>query len=459
MARYFKCELNKPALSYKCGENIRFEITARERCQNIYCKYVHWELRTDDGKKLNGLGSCSAEYPLVIETTLERPGFAHLVCRAMDQSNEPDGSFEQLDAGAGADVEKIEYHDTIPEDFYDYWKSVEELIANTKAEVLMCKEWQTSQKGFKTYDIRVKTPEGRPASFIVTIPEGDKKCSMKVIFIGYGAHPAYPHYNEGVITAVINPHGIENDLPSVELAEKYKDELYVGYGFSDEENKSNMTTYWRGMVIRALMAVKYLKTIEEWDGETIILAGGSQGAFQAASVAAHTDGITLLQLDIPGFCDFGGKNMGYLRDWQPEYAQGLRYYDVVAQSKFIKCPVTITASLGDYICPPSGVMALYNNIETEKHLTFTQAATHGYRPHEWIQFAIYSGQVQKGKYRHFKGNEYEVLDIGYDSERAEELVIYKALYGEGKIWIRKKSEFCGIVERDGKVFKRFEFIG
>ena len=68
-------------------------------------------------------------------------------------------------------------------------------------------------------------------------------------------------------------------------------------------------------------------------------------------------------------------------------------------------------------------------------------------------------ELKKGKYRHFKGNEYEVLGIGYDCDTAEEMVIYKALYGEGKIWIRRKAEFCGMVERDGKTFKRFEFIG
>ena len=68
-------------------------------------------------------------------------------------------------------------------------------------------------------------------------------------------------------------------------------------------------------------------------------------------------------------------------------------------------------------------------------------------------------ELKKGKYRHFKGNEYEVLGIGYDSEDGSQMVVYKALYGEGKIWIRRKAEFCGMLERDGKTFKRFEFIG
>ena len=67
--------------------------------------------------------------------------------------------------------------------------------------------------------------------------------------------------------------------------------------------------------------------------------------------------------------------------------------------------------------------------------------------------------IKNGIYRHFKGNEYQVLDIGYDCETTEEVVIYKALYGDGKVWIRRKTDFCSTVERDGKVFERFEFIG
>ncbi|MBR4099732.1 MAG: DUF1653 domain-containing protein [Clostridia bacterium] len=66
--------------------------------------------------------------------------------------------------------------------------------------------------------------------------------------------------------------------------------------------------------------------------------------------------------------------------------------------------------------------------------------------------------VKNGIYRHFKGNEYEVIEIGLDCETLEELVIYKALYGDGKIWVRSKADFCSLVTRDNKTFKRFELI-
>ena len=67
-------------------------------------------------------------------------------------------------------------------------------------------------------------------------------------------------------------------------------------------------------------------------------------------------------------------------------------------------------------------------------------------------------EIKLGKYKHFKGNEYQVLGIAKNSETLEEMVVYKALYGDGSLWVRPASMWNETVERDGKVFKRFEYI-
>jgi len=61
-------------------------------------------------------------------------------------------------------------------------------------------------------------------------------------------------------------------------------------------------------------------------------------------------------------------------------------------------------------------------------------------------------------FRHFKGGEYKLLAIGQDSETLEPVVIYQALYGDHKIWVRPKEMFFGTVIRDGKEIKRFTEI-
>lgn len=66
-------------------------------------------------------------------------------------------------------------------------------------------------------------------------------------------------------------------------------------------------------------------------------------------------------------------------------------------------------------------------------------------------------EIKLGKYRHFKGNEYEVVAVGTHSETGEKMVIYKALYGDGGYWVRPASMWNETVERDGKIYKRFTF--
>ena len=67
--------------------------------------------------------------------------------------------------------------------------------------------------------------------------------------------------------------------------------------------------------------------------------------------------------------------------------------------------------------------------------------------------------IKPGRYRHFKGKEYEVLGVARHSETEEELVVYRALYGNFGLWVRPVSMWNETVERDGKAFRRFTYIG
>ena len=67
-------------------------------------------------------------------------------------------------------------------------------------------------------------------------------------------------------------------------------------------------------------------------------------------------------------------------------------------------------------------------------------------------------EITLGKYRHFKGNEYEVLGFAKDSESTNKVVIYQALYGDKELWVRPYDMFKEIIERDGKKIRRFTKI-
>lgn len=67
-------------------------------------------------------------------------------------------------------------------------------------------------------------------------------------------------------------------------------------------------------------------------------------------------------------------------------------------------------------------------------------------------------EIKLGKYRHFKGNEYEVIALAKHSETLEPLVVYRALYGAGEVWVRPASMWNETLEKDGKLYRRFTFI-
>lgn len=67
--------------------------------------------------------------------------------------------------------------------------------------------------------------------------------------------------------------------------------------------------------------------------------------------------------------------------------------------------------------------------------------------------------IKPGRYRHFKGKEYEVIGLARHSETQEEMVVYRALYGDFGLWVRPAQMWNETVERDGKTFRRFTYIG
>ncbi len=67
--------------------------------------------------------------------------------------------------------------------------------------------------------------------------------------------------------------------------------------------------------------------------------------------------------------------------------------------------------------------------------------------------------IQPGRYRHYKGKKYEVIGIARHSETLEELVVYRALYGEHGLWVRPRKMSEESIEVDGRRVPRFEFVG
>ncbi|MGN0870059.1 MAG: acetylxylan esterase, partial [Victivallales bacterium] len=158
-------------------------------------------------------------------------------------------------------------------------------------------------------------------------------------------------------------------------------------------NAENAATYRiRDIFLRVVRCLDYLKTRPEWDGETIIVRGGSLGGAQALA-AAYFEPLTVLCVaNAPALSDHYGTECRQAAGWPGIFrylsdrdAQKLAaakktmcYFDSVNFARRLKCPVTMSVGFIDPVCPPTTVYAVYNSLPVkEKSIKNVVLGLHG----------------------------------------------------------------------------------
>ena len=116
-----------------------------------------------------------------------------------------------------------------------------------------------------------------PVSGYVTFPKDAEPAALPILvgYTGYGVVPRTPTLRNNYIVLSVNAHSIENDRAAAYYTPLARGEL-ISYGFNYKENLDRDKVYFKNMILRDVQAVRYLKTLPEWDGENISLNGGSQ---------------------------------------------------------------------------------------------------------------------------------------------------------------------------------------
>jgi cephalosporin-C deacetylase-like acetyl esterase len=374
---------DKEPVSYLPKDTMTFQVLLVEDGKPVGGKKLKWLRTGDDGLTDKGEAATSEAKPVSITATTDKPGFVRLEVSVFNADGSPakdaKGAAVKFEGGAGVQPEKLEGYPE-PADFDAFWQKQKARLAAVPLKADL-KEVPAKKPGFKVYDVKIDCAGGKPVSGYLSIPEGAaaKSLAAQVNFHGYGVGGANQASWPGMIVFDINAHGIENGREP-EYYEALKNGALKGYAFNSGENAKPETAYFNGMMLRLLRALEYVKARPEWDGKKLIAAGGSQGGLQAITAAALDSDVTQCSAYKPWCCDLGGVKLQRLRGWRPDWADGLGYYDTATMGKRIKCPTTISAGLGDYVCPPSGVSILYNNIKGPKSIEYVQGSTHGYNP-------------------------------------------------------------------------------
>lgn len=369
---------------YKPGEPMHFYFRLLDDKKPVAGK-VRVVIGADDGRNQTYDTAVSAAEPLHIATSLSIPGFVMVRVQLLGDDGKvvsrrnAGGSMRPIQWGLAAGVEPERLVQGVPEpaDFDAFWTRQKQELAAVPLRVLEKKPVR-SNGACNVYDVKLSCAGPRPVSGYLSIPKNAKPGSLpaELRFDGYSVQGAKIVESPRAIVFFVNPHGIENGREAAYYDALRKGEL-SGYGFRNSENLKPETVYFRFMILRGVRAAEFLKSLPEWDGKNLKVIGGSQGAFQATAVCGLIDGATECHLAIPWFCDLGGIAKGRVRGWRPDLQPGLGYYDTVNFASRVKCPVRIDAGLSDWVCPPSGVWILYNNLKVpSKSMTMRQGFDH-----------------------------------------------------------------------------------
>lgn len=380
MNNYFIGSSQKNPTEYLCGENMHFILTYVDENRNaLSCPVFKWKIMGDDG--VQSEGRCSGESGIIeLDASISLHGFVRVMVYACDADGNQLPDSDMFEGGAGAELDKITRGEDEPADFDAVWDVMLAELDAVPVELLEKIEVASDNERFFTYDVKIKAPGSMPASGYLTIPKTEGKYALRLSFSGYGYASAPKVYAENRISLHVNPHGYENGREP-EYYENMQKNVIPAFGFSDSENQSVDTCYFKYMMLRDLAALRWARTLPQWNGSETYIVGGSMGAMQTVNVAAHADNITAIEINVPWFCDLGGITKGRIRGWRPNLTPAVRYFDTANNAAHLRCPVTVVnAGLGDYVCPPSGITAMYNSIKTPKKIEYGQNRKHGYTP-------------------------------------------------------------------------------
>ncbi|MBE6695011.1 MAG: acetylxylan esterase [Ruminococcaceae bacterium] len=261
---------------------------------------------------------------------------------------------------------------------------------------------------YDIYEVSLKAPGPNPTTGILSIPKGKTDLTVSFSYDGYGVSAPSIELDSDAICFHVTHHGYKSGQARAYYTNLF--ENVIGpYGQSSDGQKNSTYTnkddcYILYMFLRNLQAVRFIsecKTVNTSTlsadaqelysklavayGEKITLTGGSMGGYQALGVAALAAKagyeIEQASVSVPAFCNTSGyKKEGRINNiFGIGYEANMDYFDGVFFAEYIECKTAFTkVGLGDYTCPPSGVIAAYNALKCDKSMNLHQNSQHDY---------------------------------------------------------------------------------
>ncbi|NDW10153.1 acetylxylan esterase [Dysgonomonas sp. 520] len=394
---------NSADWNYKLGEKAKFNVLVTQNGIQMQNVNISYELSHDMLPPFKKEATTLKDGKIEIDGgTMKDAGF--LRCRVFVTHNNV--KYEGRGT-AGFAPESIKPTTQMPSDFQEFWNKAKEENAKIPMDARLTLLPEKCTEKSNVYEINLQNfRQGSRLYGILSVPKAPGKYPATLRVPGAGVRP----YNgdpsssdRGIISLEIGIHGIP-----VTLKQGVYDNLRAGalngYQNQNWENRDNV--YYKRVFMGCVRAIDYIFSMKEFNGNDLLIYGGSQGGALSIITAALDERVKGLISFYPAMSDMNGYLHGRAGGW-PHYFKNLpdeksiinqkektaQYYDVVNFARLVKVPVFYAFGYNDMVCPPTTSFAVYNVISSPKKLLVVPEIEHYAYPEMWSDAWKWSEQI------------------------------------------------------------------
>ncbi len=331
--------------------------------------------------------------------TLKQPGFKQL---KLSVKNDEHTYKDAIKVGFSPD--KIKPTETMPDDFNAFWQKAIEKNNSIPmdAKLTLMPEYSTSDVDVFLVSLQ-NYKKGKRLYGYLSKPKAEGKYPVILIPPGAGVKKIKPstyYAEQGFISLAIEIHGISPELSDADY--KNIKNAFGDYWFNNLDDKDNY--YYKSVYLGCVRCIDFLTSLPEYDGENVVVKGGSQGGALAIVTTALDKRVKYVAAFYPALCDLTGYLHERTGGWphlfhykypnnnaSKNHLETASYYDVVNFAKNITVPGFYSYGYNDFTCPPTSVLSALNSITAPKKIIVTPISGHWRFPEtdnqstEWLK--------------------------------------------------------------------------
>lgn len=359
---------------YLPGDTVEFVVKVMQYGHDLTEGELHYEIKPEQMSPIakGKLELTGTTYRLT--ATMDAPGFLRCHIRVT-----VDGVAYHEFATAAFQPEDIVPFTDMPNDFDEYWAQAKKELQQVPLNPTISLIPEYSTQDINTYHIGLPNVQGKIYG-ILCVPKDTigKKYPAMLRLPGAGVRSYSGERKRaqlGMITLYIGIHGIPVNLPD-ELYIALKSGILKNYPYYHLNDRD--AYYYRRVILGCLRAVDFIYSLQAFDGERLLVYGGSQGGALTMMTAALDDRVKAIAVAYPALCDLQGYLNGRAGGWphfyrdarkyHPDEVRTTTYFDVVNFARKLKVPGFYTWGFNDNVCPPTSMYAAYNVISAPKKL-------------------------------------------------------------------------------------------